>query len=244
MSQLTAGLEAGITDRAISHYEVGRVVPTPGMVRGLAVAYGATLEVAKDLGRLALKAGEPGWWEPDTFADKAGLSTLLDLDDLAESMCQISTEAIPGLLQTERYARSVLTSFPTTPDIEKAVALKLSRSERMWRRDDRPVMRFTITEGAIRRSIHIDPEQLNHLVRMAEQVDVRVIPDSAEAHAAMSGGFAIVRSRTEHVPAVVYTEAVSGSRYEENSDVVQAYQTVWDASTALSLDVRETSYGR
>ena len=246
MSQADASEASGISDKSISHYETGRQLPNPATARGMAVAYGASLEAAKDIGRLAQRAGAPGWWEPSTFADKAGLSTLLDLDEIAERICQVQPDIIPGLLQTARYFRAVLAAFPDESDADAAVGLRLDRQRRIAEMPPelRPTLEFIVTEGAIRRAARIDPDIPSRLRTAAEANTVRVVPETAGAHAAMVGGFTIIRPRGSEVPPVVYTETASGSRYDEDADIVAVHQRVWDAVTAICVDIRETDYGR
>lgn len=104
---------------------------------------------------------------------------------------------MPGLLQTENYARAVLRAEATRPEaeVEKLVANRLERQE-ILRREHPPLVVAVLDESALRRRDAIMAEQLAYLLRMAElpYVHPHLIPADAGPHVGLSGPLALARS--------------------------------------------------
>jgi transcriptional regulator with XRE-family HTH domain len=120
---------------------------------------------------------------------------------------------LSGLLQTEDYARSILTVNPgvTDDEVSARLAARLAR-QTLLARDDPPTAWFLVDEAALRRCVG-SPEamaaQLAHLAGVARlpNVTVQVVPSTA--HAGLLGGFAL----TERA---AYVEtAVAGQVFED-----------------------------
>jgi hypothetical protein len=128
---------------------------------------------------------------------------------------------IPGLLQTEEYARAVLSTQigASEEEISDAVAGRIAR-QRILDRDNPPELWSIIDEGILRRPVgsrQIMREQLKHLAEMARRsrILVRVIPLSAGAHQGLNGG-AFVVADFEDAPTVAYQDtAISGQIIED-----------------------------
>lgn len=104
---------------------------------------------------------------------------------------------IPGLLQTEDYARAVFSAggFYRADRVEHLLGLRMNR-QRLLYRDDPPECIFVIDESALRRSIGgpaVMDRQLGRLLEAAELPHVRlhVMPLDAGAHVCLGGGFVI-----------------------------------------------------
>lgn len=127
----------------------------------------------------------PAWFKPWLEAERAAIQ-LRNFDPML----------IPGLLQTENYARAVLRFIDTTPEreVEQQVAARMERQE-VLTRERPPQAVFVIDEGALRRTDAIMGEQLAHLQRMADlpHVHIHVIPADAGLHVGLSGPLALAR---------------------------------------------------
>ncbi|WP_130330030.1 helix-turn-helix domain-containing protein [Micromonospora kangleipakensis] len=104
---------------------------------------------------------------------------------------------IPGLLQTEDYARAIFSAgrFHPTERAEELLSLRMSR-QRLLHREDPPECVFVIDESALRRSIGgpaVMDRQLGRLLEVAELSNVRlhVLPLDVGAHVSLGGGFVI-----------------------------------------------------
>jgi transcriptional regulator with XRE-family HTH domain len=108
---------------------------------------------------------------------------------------------VPGLLQTEAFARHVLSCRPGTDpgQVEERVVGRMRRKEILCR-DNPPTVTAFIDEGVLHRPVGgpaVMREQLEHLLEMAQhpKVTVQVVPYSAESLSGLSGAFAIAEMR-------------------------------------------------
>ena len=155
---------------------------------------------------------------------------------------------LPGLLQTEDYARAIFrTRFGATDEeVEEQVAARIKRREILVR-DEPPALWVIVDESVLRRPIggrHVMREQVGHLIEVAQhpRVSIQVIASSVGAHRGLwAGGFAI--ADFEDVPAVGYQEtACQGQvvdRREDAETLIDCWDTLvrealpWAASQAL-----------
>ncbi|MGC5032986.1 helix-turn-helix domain-containing protein [Micromonospora sp. DT229] len=129
--------------------------------------------------RTAQQDGQPAWFMPWLKAERA-----------AKQLRYFNPTLIPGLFQTENYARAVLRFDDTCPEqeIEQQVAARLERQEILHR--ERPPQVFAvIDEAALRRTNAIMAEQLAHLLRMTElpHVHIHIIPARTGLHVGLDG---------------------------------------------------------
>ncbi len=154
--------------------------------------------------------------------------------------------AIPGLLQTEAYARAVVqASRPAdSPDaIERTVQARLGRQE--LRSGDRPPMLwYVIDEGVLRHVIgspDVMAEQLDKLLDSAARpgIMVQVLPFSANDHAGTDGPIAVYDF--DGAPSVGYTECHGGGRIIDDQTEVAGLMMVLSMLRAAALPVRESA---
>jgi hypothetical protein len=130
---------------------------------------------------------------------------------------------IPGLLQTSDYARAVMRAWDpsATPQrIERWVGVRIARQRRLT--DEHPIeFSAVIGEGALRLLVGgaaLMRAQLKHLIDVAAQpnVEIRILPFEAGAHAGMSGQFTILRFLAEQDVATF--ESRGGDIYMEDAE--------------------------
>ncbi|TDB79002.1 helix-turn-helix transcriptional regulator [Micromonospora sp. KC721] len=133
--------------------------------------------------RSAQRDSLPTWFKPWRDAER-----------VANQLRYFNPTLIPGLLQTENYARAVLRFDDTRPEseVEQQVASRLERQE-ILTRERPPQVVAVIDESALRRQDAIMGEQLAHLLRMTElpHVHVHVVPANAGLHVGLSGPLAL-----------------------------------------------------
>ena len=85
-------------------------------------------------------------------------------------------------------------------------------------------------------------EQLEHLRDMAglPNVDVRIVPFSAGAHAGVLGSFVVMRFRDERDPALAYVETIAGQLFVEKASEVREYEDAFDRLTKKALRAEDT----
>ena len=148
---------------------------------------------------------------------------------------------IPGLLQTDDYARAVMIAGrPDLPpdEIEKRVRLRAARQELLTRT---PAPRFwaVVDEGALRRPIggsRVMRAQLEHLLDLRElsNISIQIMPFRFGGHAAEGGAFSILRFPEQELPDVVYVEQLVSALYLDKREQVDRYGQIFDRLTVDS----------
>jgi transcriptional regulator with XRE-family HTH domain len=115
----------------VSRIETGQSRAHPGDVRDLLDAYGVTDETVREaMVQLAREARRRGWWT--RYTDVLGSGTYVGLESEAAVIHTFESQFIPGLLQTEDYARSVIRAGQARPDpdtLERRVSARMARQE-------------------------------------------------------------------------------------------------------------------
>lgn len=144
---------------------------------------------------------------------------------------------IPGLLQTEAYARAIIGCSPRlAPQVDDSTARRLARQAAVLERPEPATLSAIIGEAALR---HGDAElmrpQLAHLIDMGRRltVHVRVIPMSAGLHAGLAGAFAIASLPAGH-PTAYLDDQLRGRVVTDAGEVGELGQ-VWEALCERAL---------
>lgn len=186
--------------------------------------FGADSATAASLSRLAKDAGRRGWW---TAYSDVWLGNYVSLEADATAIRTWETSVIPGLLQSEAYAREVIRArHPGLGEVEleRRVDARMQRKTTMIG-DSAPTLHVLIDEAAVRRPAGTREEmdrQLRDILQVAEwpHITVQVLPFGAGAHAGMEGGFSVL-SFTKGDPDVGYAESPGGEVYVEAADQVR-----------------------
>ena len=226
----------------IFRIETGRSRPQPGNVRVLLELYGVSGPERDGLIRLAREARQPGWWHSFRDVLPNPYEVFIGLEAGAASIRNFEPIVVPGLLQTEEYARQTLRNGPgelDRDDIERLVQVRMER-QRILGREDRPRLWAVIDEAVIRRVVgspEVMREQLRHVIECAEQgkTTLQAVPYSAGAHAGTTGPFVIIDFPEPTDPAVVYVETLAGDLYLEERADVDRYTLAFDRLLAAAL---------
>ena len=226
----------------IFRIETGRSRPQPGNVRVLLELYGVTGPERDGLIRLSREARQSGWWHSFRDVLPNPYEVFIGLEAGAASIRNFEPVVIPGLLQTEEYARQMSRGGPREldrEDIERRVQVRIER-QRILTREDRPRLWAVIDEAVIRRVVggpEVMREQLRHLIECAEQgkTTLQVVPFSAGAHAGTTGPFIILDFPEPTDPSVVYVETLAGDLYLEERADVDRYTLAFDRLLAAAL---------
>ncbi len=234
LTQDRIGALAHVSGKLISAYENGWRVPTrPTTAEIDAVAelgtHGALTELWDQF-----EEGMSYQAYPDWFQDWK------DIEATASRLRWFEPNVVPGLLQTEDYARAVFrTRFGITDDeVESRVAARLKRQE-ILARDRPPTVWVILDEWVLRRPVggqSVMLEQVSHLIEMAQRprVVLQVIPASAGAHEGLyGGGFALADFADS--PSIGYQEGpVRGQPVRDVKDV-STLDLTWDTLTGEAL---------
>jgi transcriptional regulator with XRE-family HTH domain len=226
----------------IFRIETGRSRPQPGNVRVLLDLYGITGPERDGLIQLSRDARQPGWWHSFRDVLPNPYEVYIGLEAGAAAIRNFEPVVVPGLLQTEDYARATFRNGPRELDrdeVERRVEVRMARQEVLGR-DPRPRLWAVIDEAVIRRVVG-GPEvmrgQLQHLTESAEQgkTTLQIVPYRAGAHAGTTGPFVILEFLELADPDVVYVETLAGDIYLEEHADVNRYTLAFDRLLAAAL---------
>lgn len=236
-----AGEEIRASHSKISRLEMGRTGFKIRDVRDLLTLYGVTDEAERaTLLALARQSNVPGWWHAYHDVVPSWLHVYLGLEQSAVVIRSYELQFVPGLLQTESYARAVIRlglddgERELERQLERRVALRMAR-QRILYRDQPPHLWVVIDEAALRRPMGgaaVQREQLRHLIEMSEMphVSLQVMPFSAGGHAAIGGPVTVLRPPGPELPDVVYLEQLTGGSYPDKPAEIEQYRHVMNQS--------------
>jgi len=244
VDQVVAHRELGISRAKLYRIEAGQHPVKPQDVMVLCQFLGVPQDEIRKLVSLALATqaqgdtGIPVWFQ-----------LFRDLEQVASRIVAYEGELVPGLLQTEEYARAVYRA--TSPDdpeeaIERQVALRQERQERFFGRDPEPRFTAVLDEAVLTRKVGgraVIREQIERLHQLNQRgaVDIRVLPFAAGAHAAMTGAFQILHFDDPEDPDLVYLEPHVGGRYLQKSESTAEYLRIWDLIYGTAIPIKEFS---
>jgi transcriptional regulator with XRE-family HTH domain len=228
----------------ISRVETGRVSVSPRDVRDMLEIYGVAAEQRDGLVQLARESRQKGWWHAYGDTIQPQFATYLGLESAASVIRIYEVTLMPGLLQTEDYARTILTaSMVSRPrqDIERRVALRMER-QRLSRQGP-PELWCVLDEAALRRYVggrEVMRVQLEYLLEIASlrNVSLQVVPFTAGAHPGIGQPFNILSFGEDADPDVVFLELHESALWVENVDEVDRYHVYFNhlQATALSFE--------
>jgi transcriptional regulator with XRE-family HTH domain len=146
---------------------------------------------------------------------------------------------VPGLLQTEEYARAVLSTRPNTSDdeIEELVAARMQRQEVLGR-EEPPLLWTLIDEAALYREVgtpEIMNRQLRYLAELSRRpnITIQVVPYSAGPHSGLLGAFVI--AELDDTPPVAYLETAAEGETAEEPSVLARLSLTFDTLRSKAL---------
>jgi transcriptional regulator with XRE-family HTH domain len=240
-----AEAKLGISEPTLHRIETGKVPVTVANVRALCWLYGADESITNALAELALGTSQAEWWDanpvvPDWFKLYVGLEAS------ASRIFSYDGEVVPGELQTEGYARAVFgAEQPAEQEAaERQVKLRLQRQKTLFARNPVPHMVTVLGEGVLTRPVGgeaVLKAQVEHLRTLSgrDDIEIRVLPWSVGAHAAMAGAFRILDFDDPEDPDVVYLESHVGALYLEEPAEVDEYRRIFDLIRKDAIPVQE-----
>jgi transcriptional regulator with XRE-family HTH domain len=249
ISREEAGFAIRGSESKISRMELGRVGFKERDVLDLLTLYGVADERERDEAlALTREANTPAWFHRYSDLLQSPFQNYLGVEGAAVLIRTYEVQFVPGLLQTEAYARAVIRSgFSTadTAEIERRVTLRMDR-QKLLRRPDPPQLWAVVDEAALRRPIGgvtVMRAQIETLIEAIKLPHVRlqVIPFDVGAHAAAGGAFSILRFEDEDLADVVFIDLLSGGIYLEKPEEVDLYAGVMGRLFIEAAPLAETT---
>ncbi|MER5359197.1 helix-turn-helix transcriptional regulator [Streptomyces sp. NPDC002785] len=241
LSLTEAAAMLGADRTTVSNIESGRFGVSAARVRTWAGHYGCSDPAYVDaLSGMATERIN-GWWEDYRGELTSGALDLAELEYHAAGFRSVEIMHMPGLLQTEEYARAVFTETVPPPSPARQ---RRQLSHRLKRRDvldraDQPRCTFLIHEAALRMTYggsDVARSQLDHLLKQSDRdnVTIRVIPFAA-------GGFPHASSSAHYVYGpvpqldTVQTDTATGPRFLDAETSLENWRVALDRTEERSL---------
>ena len=164
----------------------------------------------------------------------AGFRPFSPYEGNARTLKNFENMLVPGLLQTDDYARAIFRTRPgiSDEDVEASVAARITRQAILDRKEPPPPWFWVVLDEHVLHRHIGSPElmftQMEHLAELASRprINIQVIPDK-RAYPGLRGAFVI--AETDQLPAIIYLETASEGQTVENPDMAESMTVLFDA---------------
>jgi transcriptional regulator with XRE-family HTH domain len=232
----------GINEATLYRLEVARARPQARTLTALLELYGVPETDRADLIALSRQSNEQSWLQSFPTELPEPYPTYISFEGEARRLLNYECLFVPGLLQTEDYARAALqrgTPTGTREEVQRLVEARMSRQAVLTR--EPPFRLWTIIdEGALHRPVggmEVMHAQLMRLTEAAElpQVTLQVLPYDVGGHPGMMGAFALLQFDETTASDVVYIETQAGDLFLESETDVNRFSAIFEHLRALAL---------
>ncbi|MEV4379132.1 helix-turn-helix transcriptional regulator [Streptosporangium sp. NPDC049644] len=200
----------------------------------------------ESLMKLSQEVWQKGWWDGYANEVAGAFVDYVWLESRAAEIRTFDNTLLPGLLHTSQYARAAITAAEydaKSEQIDRWVELRMTR-QGILERENPPRFSAIIDEAILRREVGgagCLSAQLRHLAGLIAEpnVEIRVLPFSAGAHASPTGAFRIF-SMEKPFPEIGYAETPKGAIYVESPDT-QRFMQAYDELRELALTPEESA---
>ena len=241
ISRHDAGYAIRASHAKISRMELGQVSFKRRDVDDLLKLYGVDASDQREaLLGLVSSANAQGWWHKYGDVLPHWFGVYVGLEEAASVIRTFEVQFVPGLLQSEGYARSVIQLSRTATsdeDVDSRVKMRMHRQRRLTPDPDPenalPRLWAVIDEAVLHRpygDASVMREQIEHLIEMSRRpnITVQIATFAMGGHPAAGGPFSILRFPTPQLPDVVYLEQLSSALYFDKFDDTSRYAQTMD----------------
>jgi transcriptional regulator with XRE-family HTH domain len=211
--------------------------------------YGANEQLTVALMALAKQTKAKGWWQAYGDAVPEWFDLFVGLEAAATAMDEFENSLVPGLFQSEGYARTITAAHnpeETEDEVGRRVGLRLARQALLKRVVNPPLLRVALWEPTLRTPVggrEVMAEQLDHLATVSElpNVSLRVLCPSAGYHPGiLTGSFTILRfpptpSGLQSEPPTIYKEMYTGALYLDKPTELESFDAAFEAIWGAAL---------
>lgn len=231
----------------MSRVETGQAPIKARDVRDLLAWYGVEDRVqVEKLMQMHKDSQQQGWWAHYEEVLPSGMATYAGLESDARVLRVYEPVFVHGLLQTEDYARAVISAGrPDEPaEVERLVRFRMDRQQLLNRTPDSLELWVVLEESALRRPVggkEVMAAQIKHLIKAAARpnVTVQIMPNAKGAHAGMAGPFSLLEFEPS-ADTVVYVDSIAGNVYLEKQRDVRKFVQIFDLVRAAGPDPQQT----
>jgi transcriptional regulator with XRE-family HTH domain len=253
----TAGLTVKDAARGLewSEAKMWRIETGQTSLRSLDVetmcrVYGARPDITAALMGLAKETKARGWWQAYGDAVPEWFDLYVGLEAAASRLFLYGQELVPGLFQTEDYARTLIAAGnpgAEPAEIDRRVRLRMARQALIGRLIDRPALQVALNESVLRWPIGgpaVMTAQLDRLAAASDlpNVSLRVVPFASGFHPGiLSGSFNILRfppngNGADSEPPTAYNDLYTGALYLDKPQEIERYSDAFTGIWQQALD--------
>ncbi len=242
---VAAAKKLGCTGGKINHMESGRNRPQPAEIAALLELYGASSEATRRLMTLAERDEQRAWWSPWSDVVAPWFQLFAGLEGRATHEFLYEPVFIPGLLQTEAYARAVTEATPRVraDHVDRFVSFRRARTAVLTEKTPLELA-VVIGEAALRLDIGDAAalqEQYRHLLELGRSpnVDLRVLRPEDGIHSGFTGAFAVLSFECAH--SVGYIELQDDAVYVQDQGRMRGYAMAAENLHHVALSPHESA---
>lgn len=223
---------------ALGRIENGQCRLHPHEADYILIKYGVTDQAQRDpLLALAAAGSKKGWFTHHSVFPGIPSLEYVGLEWDSTFLGYLSSDCIPGLVQTEEYAYAITRAIPGPAPAEHFVGIRMRRQQ-VLEKPDPPHLVAVITEGALRLKVGGNTVMKAQLERLGEvsqrsNISIRVLPFEVGAHPGIDGSFVLMDIAGQLT--VVLIESFTRSWYLEDDDEVRRYFENFNQLLSLAL---------
>jgi hypothetical protein len=246
-----AGERLGMTRVGFTHMISGKNLPSRPALEILVDFFGRPDRIPMMLELLSvakLKSDQQGRMRQDVESSSTmnDFELAIGLEGVATTIEVFDPVIVNGLLQTEAYARELITyhaSITLDVDVEASVAVRMRRQTAIMREESPAELWWVVEEHALRRPVGgtaMMADQLDHLLEVTRRpnVNVQVIPHDIGVHPSLKGAFFMLRFGDDW--RVAYEETRRSAYYYDAPEAVEDYEKVMNHLRHLALNPKRS----
>jgi transcriptional regulator with XRE-family HTH domain len=233
-----------VNEATLYRMETARTRPQVRTLVALLDLYGVADADQEELIALLRQSGDQTWLQQFPTELPEPYPTYIGFEGEAQTLLNYESLFVPGLLQTEDYARAALqrgAPQASAEETQRLVEARMSRQAVLTK--DPPLRLWTIIDEAVLyRPVggeDVMHEQLDRLADAASQrhrhITLQVIPFATGAHAGMNGSFAVLEFGDPAVSDVVYIESQAGDLFLERDTDLRRFKGIFEHLRAQAL---------
>ncbi|MGK5534261.1 helix-turn-helix domain-containing protein [Streptomyces sp. URMC 129] len=201
-----------------------------------------------DVQELVQRANRRGWWLVYADLMPGWFEMFVGLESSASMVRIFEAFHMPGLLQTEGYARALMRAgvpMARSEEVGRRITFRRTRQEALTRTHGALKLWVVIDESVLLRRVGgkaVMIEQLEHVLAMMRRpnVVVQVLPFDADIAAHAGGPITLLRFQAPDMPDVVYLEQADGAEYLDETSRTETYLRILDNLSAVARTKRES----
>ncbi|MFJ4789674.1 helix-turn-helix domain-containing protein [Streptomyces sp. NPDC088794] len=228
------GALVGYSKHTVASIELGRRMPDRALMERAEEALGNAGALRRAFPTLARQPGLAAWFR-----------RWARLEGEAITLYTYECRLIPGLLQTEAYARTLFANQLPPLDDEQIEAQWVARAERQLLLRERPntAFGFILEEHLFRRrtgGVEVTRELIDHVLEVAEQrnVEIQIMPMAQEAHAGLGGPMRLLE--TSENQRFAYCEGQESGQFIADPKVVSILQMRYARMRSQALTLHDS----